>query len=366
MPFDRGTVFFRICLLPEPMPDDCLERFSGNAAGPLEHVTDEPRWGWVSGRHLLERRIDEQTAYAGGYLHLALRRAERKVPQALLRAECRMVELARQEETQSEQLNSKERRAIKAEITAQLLPKMPPQLSGIPFVVDSDGKHLYVSAASQKRLDMFLEVFRRTIGFEPIPLTPATAATTLCEKDAGSIPQLNFSPELPDAQADGGLGQNFLTWLWFFQEECGGVLPRTQLGEFALMLDGPLTFVADGPGALESAIRKGLPTVSAEAKAALLVGKKLKRAKVVLSQGSGAEWSALVDADELLFRGVRLPQGEALDPDSVFEERMNALYTFRKVFFALFQRFIAEMTDGQKLAALQKRAKKWVREKDEK
>ena len=72
MPFDRGSITFQACQLPRPLPDDALEGFAAKAAGSLDSVRDEAQLGWVSGRHLLERRIDQETAYLGGYLHLCL------------------------------------------------------------------------------------------------------------------------------------------------------------------------------------------------------------------------------------------------------------------------------------------------------
>ena len=32
MPFDKGPMSFRICHLPEPLPEDALERFAAGAA----------------------------------------------------------------------------------------------------------------------------------------------------------------------------------------------------------------------------------------------------------------------------------------------------------------------------------------------
>ena len=364
MPFDHGTMTFRICHLPQALPKDALERFAAAAAIPLEQVRDEPVWGWVSGRHLLERRIDQDTAMLGGYLHLCLRKAERRIPPALLRAECRLLELAQMAANKSDHIGRKDRKSIKEEVVQRLLPQMPPQLSGVNFAVDAADNVLYVAATSQSVLDMFLGLFCRAIGFEPIPLTPEVVAAQMLNISPESIPPLNFSPELPDSSASGTLGQNFLTWLWFFQEEHHGVLPQTKLGEFSLMLDGPLVFVAEGAGAYESTLRKGIPLISAEAKAALTVGKKLRRAKLVLARARGEEWAVSVDADEFVFRGLKVPEGEAMDPGSVFEERMGNLYTFQKVFFALFQRFLQEFRELDKVHAFQEKAKRWVKERD--
>lgn len=358
MPFDQGTVTFRICLLPEDLPSDAVERFAAKAAGKLGEVRDEPVWGWVA-RHLLETRIDEETAYRGGYLSLTLRQAQRKIPAALLRAECRVVELQRQTEKNVQSLGRKEKKEIKEEVTERLLPQMPPQISGIPFVVDAASQRLYVGCSSDKQLDQFLGLFRETLGFEPIVLTPDVAASDIVGVNPDVIPTLNVSPSLTDNMISGTLGQDFLTWLWWFQEESEGKLPRTQLGEFGLLIDGPLIFVAEGPGAHESSIRKGLPTLSAEAKASLEVGKKLKRAKLVFARGDEM-WSGTLDADSFTVRSLKLPDGEALDPNSAFEERMTNLHVFQTLLFALFQRYLQEMSAPEQAQAIAKSAKAWV------
>jgi hypothetical protein len=347
------------------MPEDTLERFAAKAAGALENVKDEPVVGWVSGRHLLETRIDDETAYLGGYLHLCLRQAQRKIPTSLLRAQCRMVELSLQAERNSTSLPRKEKKRIKEEVTETLLLKMPPQISGIPFVIDQNDNRLYVGAPSDKQLDIFLGIFCETIGFEPVPLTPEITPTDIFKLNPDAVAPINFAPDLPDVEAGGTLGQNFLTWLWLYQEKNEGRLPKSQLGEFSLMLDGPLVFVADGPGAHESSIRKGLPTLSAEAKAALTVGKKLKQAKIILARSRAEVWSATLDANTFVFRSLKLPDGEALDPASIFEERMTNLYIFQTVFYALYKKFITDLVDADTAKKFQQEAKEWVRNRDE-
>ena len=84
MPFDQGTITFRICRLPQSMPEDAIEKFAALVAPPLEDIQDEPVWGWVSPRHLLDTRIDETTIKFAGHYHLCIRQAERKIPASLL------------------------------------------------------------------------------------------------------------------------------------------------------------------------------------------------------------------------------------------------------------------------------------------
>ena len=364
MPFDQGSVTCRICRLPEKVPADALDRFASNAASSLENVKQEPAYGWVSGRHLLETRIDEETASLAGYIHLSLRQAQKKIPTSLFNAECRMAELAELEDKGKNRLSRKEKQRIKQEVTEKLLPDMPPQLSAMPFVIDQNDDLLYVGVSSDTQLDLFIKHFRNTVGIEPVPLTPETAAQDLAAVDPDSVPQLNFSPEVEDASATGTLGQNFLTWLWVYQEENGGKLPPSQLGTFSLLIDGPLVFMAEGEGALESNVKKGAPTLSAEAKAALTVGKKLKKAKMFLGREGSEVWSANIDADGFTFKGLRLPDGEALDRAGIFEERMTNLHIFQTVFFNLFKRFISETSDPPKVSEFQEKAKEWVRKRE--
>ena len=137
MPFDRGTITFRICRLPEELPADSLDRFKSLAAQSLELVHDEPMWGWVSPRHLLDCNLTEDNIKTAGYYHLCLRQAERKIPASLLNAECRLAELTRMAETNATKISRKERNTIKEEVKAHLLPQMPPQLSSVVLVMDT-------------------------------------------------------------------------------------------------------------------------------------------------------------------------------------------------------------------------------------
>ena len=366
MPFDQGSVTFRICYLPEPLPEDFLQRFAALAAPRLQQVQDEPVWGWVSGRHLLEDRIDEETCKLGPYYHICLRQAERKIPASLLNAECRIIELNRMAEADLERLPRKEKQSIKAEVRERLLPDMPPQISGSYIVLDKSENYMYTSATSPRQMDLLLGFFNKTLGFEPIPLTLENIADDILGINSHQIPLFNLSPDLPDTGDTGTLGENFLTWLWYYQESNHGVLPRSQMGEFSFLLDGPLVLVAEGNGALESNIRKGAPTISAEAKAALRVGKKLRRAKLIFARNQGEEWSFTLDVNDFIVKGLKLPEGENMDRIGIFEERMENIYIVRTLLFALFQRYLKELSDTQKAEQYRQNAKTWIAESEAK
>lgn len=360
MPFDSGSVSFMMCRLPEPMPEDALEKFSDKKAMPLSNVMEEQDLGWVSGRHLLETRLDEETCVAGGYLSLSLRLAQRKIPASLYKAECKIEELAIQQATNSHFISRKAKKEIQEAVTEKMLPHMPPSLSGIPFVIDERSHILYLGCSSAAQYDKFALYFHETMGFEPIHLSPIEAAAALLNTDPRNLPSLHFSPEQA-FQEDPTLGRDFCTWLWYFQEMQGGKFRVADRGDFAIQIDGPLTFSAEGNGAMESVVRKGMPTISAEAKAALLVGKKLRQAKFNLVRDK-EQWSFGFDADNFVFRSMKLPQGEALDPGSHFQERIMALTIFREAFFALFELFLENLADEKRWDALQPAIYRWVNE----
>ncbi len=359
MPFDSGSQSFIMCSMPKELPEDCLRRFHEKRAHPLESVREEPQIGWVSGRHLLETRIEDETAYFGGFLNMNLRTAVRKIPSALFKAQCRMEELAYMQANQTFNVPRKQKKMIKEDLQEKMIKDMPPSLSAIPFAVDANHGILYLGATSQSQIDSFLIYFYETIGFEPVPLYPEILAESVFGQDVDGIEPLIFTPEETLVDEVPTLGRDFTTWLWYFQEEEGGTFTVDNYGDFAIMIDGPLTFAAEGAGAMESVVRKGLPTISAEAKAALMVGKKLKSAKFTISRDKDV-WTFGMDADSFVLRGMKLPDGEELDPMSHFQERMLFFNIFREAFLKLFDLFLQQVSDASQVENLNKSLSQWV------
>lgn len=340
MGFESGSMTFRMFVLKHRLPGDVAKGFASHAAPPMDAVKREARVGWVTGRHLLDRHITDDTAYVGGHLRLTLVKAERKVPEALLRAECRMQELAEVTGAGEGGLKRERRSAIRKEVEERLQPTMPPSLTAIPMVADSRAGMVYAAAMAEKQMETFLRYFQEASGVELIPMTPEVAALKRQQVNARDLGPTSFSPEVEDGAAGGSLGQDFLTWLWFFSEARGGEIEVAR-EKWAVGIEGPLMFVLEGEGAHETILRKGSPLVSAEAKVALLNGKKLRAARLILARGE-MQWSVTLDADTFAFRGLKVPKEERLDPVSRFQERMLAVAAFREAFFSLYDQFLSE------------------------
>jgi hypothetical protein len=198
----------------------------------------------------------------------------------------------------------------------------------------------------------------------PIPLTPESAAMKRKRLNVRNLQPACFSPESDAAFAGGDvtLGRDFLTWLWYFSEACGGTADVDGFGTFAVALEGPLTFAAEGRGAHETVLRKGSPLISAEAKTALTAGKKLVSARVNVARGDDL-WSFALAGDNFVFRGVRMPTGEAMDPVSRFHERMMLLETLKGGFLGLFDRFVEDRAQADVWQQTEAEIHAWVRDR---
>lgn len=362
MAFESGKFALTIFELQKKLPENYIELFAARNAGKLDEVKDEPVTGWVSGRHLLETRIDEQTGIIGGHLCLNMRTAERKIPSALLKAICQREELAYMEANDMPSVPSKIRREIKASALETHLMKMPPNISSVPFVVDMASDMLYLGTGSMSQVDNFLAFFLQTTEVEPVQINVDELMLTMFKKTTDELPSITFSDSAEDDEPSPP--RDFLTWLWYFSETEGAKVTCDKYGDFELGIEGPLTFAftAETRGAGESTVKKGSPLRSAEAKAAMEVGKKLRKAKLVIARGKDM-WAGSFDADKFAFSGLSLPEGEEMDRQSRFVENINFLHIFQSALKAYFKKFVETLT-GPEWPAEEKKIRKWVAERE--
>jgi hypothetical protein len=360
MGFDSGSIGFRVFHLSREFTRDVVERFAEHAAPPVESLGREPIQGWVTGRHLLDRDIREEKCVFGPYLHVSLMRAERKLPSALLRAYCRIEEEAERKGRDTDALPRKVRSEIRERVVADLTPKLPPTLSGIPAVLDFRSATLYAGALSDRQLDLFGGFFLQTTGARPQPLLPAAVALRRRQVNADDLEPARFSPDDavgPPEESD--LGMEFLTWLWRDLDRGHGAVRLPDGGPAcAAMLEGPLTFFREGEGAHEALLRKGAPLASREAFSAVACGKQLRRARLTVACGE-AQYSGVLDAG-FAVRGLKLPRGEQFDPSGRLQERMGFIETYWQALLALFDRFLDVRRDRRAWTAAERDIREWV------
>ena len=360
MPFDSGSLSFRIFELPDEMKDTCLEGFARCSAPPIETLSSEAIQGWVSSQHLLDRDLREDNAFIAGYLVLALMKAEWKIPEGLMRAYCRMEEEVERRARRIQFLSRKGKSEVKKRVVEQLQPGMPPTLTGMAMAFDFSTQVLYASAMSDTQLDAFSLAFREATGISPLPVTPQHAAMRRKRINFRDLEPTVFSPDPGVQYATDSLGLDFFTWLWHFWETSGGnfEVPGSER-PFGVMLEGPLTFFMEGDGAHETVLKKGMPLVAVEAKAALVGGKKLRKGKITMARGEEM-WSVNFDAEEFTFRGVKLPKGDGDDPATRFQERMLSLQTLTEAIWALFDIFLDDRGDRDRWSRKVADMQQWI------
>ncbi len=371
MSFETGTTALMICPLSSELPEDFLDGFAKYKAGRLDDVKEEPAVGWVSGRHLLETEINESTCICGGHLYINLRKAERKIPAQLLNAICRREELALMQAMDKVVLSRKERAQIKEEAIEKNLMKMPPSISAMPLIVDRANNVLYFGGSSAASFDVLLAEFvRATNGVEPVPVSVNEWMEKLFGQTEADVPQLTFTSE-KGCGDEPMPGRDFLTWLWYCSEKDPFICKLPDIGDIAIAVLGPLNFAfspakAKDPelcGAGESVVKKGNPLSSAEAKAALQVGKKLRKAKIILARNDAEKWTFTFDADTFAFTGLSLPEGEEMEPNARLEERVGFLHILHQIMEEYFRLFVTSL-QGDKLAATEKKIRQWAEERD--
>lgn len=363
MPFENGT--FTVCAfeLRTALPENVIELFAAHCAGTLDSVTDEPQIGWVTGRHLLDTAIKPETVRMGSCYYLQLRKAERKVPASLLNAICRREELAYMETNKAEFVPSKIKKQIREDAREKHLAKMPPALSAIPVVIDPTANLLYLGAGSNAQIDLFVEHFYSTCKIEPLQVNPGYLLQKQFEIVETSLPAMNLTEAAADAEP--APGRDFLTWLWYFSETGGPLKLEDEYGAFELLIEGPLTLTYgdDARGSAEVALKKGdNPLRSAEAKAALLAGKKLRKAKLTITRDKEF-WTCVFDADKFSFGSVKLPEGDEQSLEERLDERMQSLRVFKLAIEAYFRKF-AEMLLAMDYPDQERKLRAWAADRD--
>lgn len=139
----------------------------------------------------------------------------------------------------------------------------------------------------------------------------------------------------------GFLGEEFLLWLWYRFETDGGDF-RLGVRSFGISFDDLLVFAPLGDDDTQQTLRRGMPTKSAQALAALRLGHRLAKARLILGDNHGHQWSLTLDGTRMVFGAVSLPaddEGCESSEDRTEDRAGNWLGIFEAV-AALFARFI--------------------------
>ena len=74
-------------------------------------------------------------------------------------------------------------------------------------------------------------------------------------------------------------------------------------------------------------------------------------------------WTFTFDADRFTFSGLSLPEGEEMDRESYFAERVEYLHVFHRAIEEYFRKF-AESVTGETRAEVEKDIKHWAEDRE--
>lgn len=359
MSFEKGNISFRVFHLQDELAAEAsIEKFANHCAPPIETLSTSAIGGWVTWRHLFDSDITLEKCYFPPWFHIALMKAEKKIPPKLLRAYCRMEEDIELRARNLEFLSRKDKAEVKARVVDQLLPDMPPTLTSIPTIVNFSQKYVYAEAMSEKQLDAFGKAFRETTGHQIYMMNAQVTALARRGVNFTDVTPSLFTDDdsvTPDTNCDPGL--EFLTWMLYKADTDGGDF-RSRIDEQCyFMLEGPVTFFREGKGAHEAVLRRGTPIHSRECGIALLCGKKLRSAKVSMTIGEKA-WSCTLGSD-FSIRSLKLPKDDE-EKNPTFEDRMTLVDTFVNAFFDLYDTFVKLRVDAKKWEKCVMEMRKWA------
>lgn len=141
----------------------------------------------------------------------------------------------------------------------------------------------------------------------------------------------------------GFLGEEFLTWLWFRIETEGGEFDLGEGKILAVSFDDFIAFAPRDDDETEQTLKKGLPSRSLEASAALRNGRRLTRAKLIIAMGE-LQWTTVLDGPTMNLMSCKLPEDDedCEGPEERNLERISGFLGLRDHVASLYKLFLRE------------------------
>lgn len=237
---------------------------------------DGKRVGWVGLGDPLDLDFSFGIDHAR-FLAFSLRIDERKPSSAAIKI--RLAEAIKEEEAAKDaKISGKRKKELKEAITATVTSKADFIPSLTDCIWDLDAQRLYVSTASESVLGILLELFNKTFGVTPAPVSPKT--------DMAEIFARAFRESIP---VDGGTEVS--------ASGCSVTLATPEQQE-----DKAHVVVVNNQGAVATALEEGL-----------------RITKMSLLAVDGEQELAFALADDMVISGLKLPKGEkGDDADATF------------------------------------------------
>lgn len=332
-----------------------LTHASNQRLPPLSEVSGgEEAVGWAGSNGLLDQELPMEN---GQWIRLNLVVAKRVYPSKRLEADFQEAVSRWKKENHAVFMQRQVAAQLKEDLKNGALSDAPVGVDGVQVVIDVVNGVIYTDALSDAWVDRLMG-FLSAVGVQTYPVS----VESICER--GGVSLSNAQPlNIGDAGqiemfAD-ALAREFLTWLWMMGERAGQISldGRTPVD---VLVDGPLVLQTTGYGAV---VRKVTldgerTTRGRETARALLSNKLLTKAKVMLSPKTDRVIDLTLCADDLLLKGVKLPDCESVNMEDQVEERLEMCAELFDLVEALVARYANDRGDG-----MERDLREWVASK---
>ncbi len=153
--------------------------------------------------------------------------------------------------------------------------------------------------------------------------------------------------------------REFLLYLLYTSEVNDGEVEANGEIIYISVLDR-LTLEGEGD-VWETDLKKGVPSISQEAKRAILNGKMPSLMKLKIQSGEDSFFFVL-DSKNLDLKSLKIPQVAIKEPDIKLEQRMFYIETIYMILESLFKDFYKVRTDENRWESFIQGVKKWAKE----
>ncbi|MBQ7607286.1 MAG: recombination-associated protein RdgC [Desulfovibrionaceae bacterium] len=184
-----STSFTRFTIndaIPEDFWSSILDKLKQFAFHDIDDLPEERSFGWVSFDDMLDSEWESGSPYKGNVLAFALRLDTRRIPAGVVKKHTLMAykqELQKLAEINKTFIARERKKEIKEEILLKLRQRFLP----VPAIFDviwlSDKNEVWFGSTQSKMIDLFIEYFHQSFGFNLEQLRPVALAQKYLDED---------------------------------------------------------------------------------------------------------------------------------------------------------------------------------------
>jgi hypothetical protein len=356
------------------------ERLASDGFKPIDQGAAELSVGWVQvDDHRDSGFSVPATFWRDHYLVFTLRRDQRRIPAALLKAYQQVAE--HEYLSANPGLNrvpKQKREELRDAVRASLLAKTLPVPSTWDAVWDTRSGILTFTTLTTPIVELFETQFKKTFdGLRLVAIHPYARAEQVI--DEAFVPTLHKANQastqaaLDLIKANRWIGWDFLLWLLFrtlnesseYRVNRPGVCPENE--PFTAYLDNRLVLFCESENGIQKITAAGPQDHFSEVRAALSAGKRIMEATIHLEKDE-LLWKTTLKGEMFHFGSFKAPSvriekdntvDEISERESVFYERMYVLEQGMQLFDSLFAAFL-DLRLGDGWSDEQKRIDEWL------